>query len=422
MSIIIVLAVALTLLIILGLARNIKKGLLWAFLSKPIIDATWAKSFGGVSTLHVIGTLVPIFVIFNFIRHKIRISTFPLFGIWLTYVIYSGLTFSFNIVDSGLFTFLDLTFRILNGFIGFFVLQAFFREKEEFRKLLVIFIFAGFFPVLMGVYQGVSGVVWTERMTVGLSRNVGMYHDASILRFYGFQTLTAIILYWSYFLKGTTAPLKKLALLSLVAMTIFTIYRLHSKAAYAIGIVWFLIWVIAYRKYLLFFVIIAAVIGINSFTGGRIFKDSLQLFSKEIIASQDEVTERDKKRTLGGRWYLWETAMEKFNNRNVFQKLFGTGSSGAAHNDFLRNLFSGGYIGLMIYCILLLAVGMRVFKNYLRRKTPINIMAAMLFSMWLIDAMGLVPSLYPSYQWYIWGFIGLAIKGFDWENQIQKKY
>ena len=50
-----------------------------------------------------------------------------------------------------------------------------------------------------------------------------------------------------------------------------------------------------------------------------------------------------------------------------------------------------------------------------RGPSPLNVMAIMIFVMWLVDTVGLHPSLYPSYQWYVWGFIGLSLRGLDWE-------
>jgi hypothetical protein len=34
----------------------------------------------------------------------------------------------------------------------------------------------------------------------------------------------------------------------------------------------------------------------------------------------------------------------------------------------------------------------------------------MVFAMWLVDAIGLVPSLYSGYQWFVWGVIGIAVR------------
>ena len=59
---------------------------------------------------------------------------------------------------------------------------------------------------------------------------------------------------------------------------------------------------------------------------------------------------------------------------------------------------------------------MKLFVNYLRDNSPLNVMALMIFAMWIIDTIGLHPSLYPGYQWYVWGIIGLAIRGANWET------
>jgi hypothetical protein len=36
--------------------------------------------------------------------------------------------------------------------------------------------------------------------------------------------------------------------------------------------------------------------------------------------------------------------------------------------------------------------------------------ALMVYTMYLIDTIGLVPSVYPGYQWFVWGIIGLSLR------------
>ena len=120
-------------------------------------------------------------------------------------------------------------------------------------------------------------------------------------------------------------------------------------------------------------------------------------------------------RTLSGRWYGWEASLQRFANRPLVFQILGNGYPGAAHNDFLARLFSGGVVGLFIYSVLLASIAMRILKNHRRGPSPLNVMAIMIFAMWLVDTLGLHPSLYPSYQWYVWGFIGLSLRGLDWE-------
>ena len=58
-----------------------------------------------------------------------------------------------------------------------------------------------------------------------------------------------------------------------------------------------------------------------------------------------------------------------------------------------------------------MSIGIKTVYNCLRQQTPLNIMAVMLIGMWSIDAIGLVPGAYPGYQIFVWGFIGLALRG-----------
>ena len=107
-----------------------------------------------------------------------------------------------------------------------------------------------------------------------------------------------------------------------------------------------------------------------------------------------------------------------YSEASAIEQMFGFRSAYGAHNDYLQKLFYGGFIGLVIYLLLLWMIGVRVFRLYMRSSAPINLMAAMIFGGWMIDTIGVVPSLYPGYQWYAWGLIGLAIKGLDFEPEF----
>jgi len=397
-------------------------GILLTLLAKPMIDATWDHYFAGTNLLQLIGVILPIFVL---MRSK-NISNVPLFHIWIIYVIYNIFTSSFILFDKGLLKSAELSFRIINGFVGYYMIQTYFSDKKSLKKLLIIFMLAGLFPMLVGLYQAITGVVWHERMTVGLVRNVGLYHDAMIPRYYAYQTITAIILYWGYFLdKGQL--LQKILLLTLFGICLLVLFKLYSKAAYVIGASWIIIWFVS-RRQIRSMILILMVMGIaNILFYDKIWTETQQVFSKETIAfSADEGDDPElaKKRTLAGRWYFWEEALEDYGSRTFLQQLFGTARSGAVHNDYLRNLLISGLIGLLLYIALLISIGIKIFSNYLREASLINIVAVMLFTMWLLDTIGLVPSTYPGYQWYVWGFIGLAIKGIqpDKKSNIPKNY
>jgi O-antigen ligase len=91
--------------------------------------------------------------------------------------------------------------------------------------------------------------------------------------------------------------------------------------------------------------------------------------------------------------------------------LFGTGQmANGAHNDYLQVLFHGGYLGLSIYVALLCTVGWTIGRLLWQRLDIWAIAALFMFIMWMVDTIGLVPSVYSGYQWLVWGIIGFCLR------------
>ena len=81
------------------------------------------------------------------------------------------------------------------------------------------------------------------------------------------------------------------------------------------------------------------------------------------------------------------------------------------------SLISVRILSLVAYILLLVMIGWKIFRNLAQNFSRLNMAALMIFLMWLVDTIGLVPSLYPGYQWYVWGFIGLAFRGIEGLNE-----
>jgi hypothetical protein len=115
--------------------------------------------------------------------------------------------------------------------------------------------------------------------------------------------------------------------------------------------------------------------------------------------------------TFQGRWFGWMEMMDKWERLPAMNQWFGSGQiATGAHNDFLQMLFHGGIVGLGIYTVVLTVIGVRVALNLLAKADVVAVAALMVYLMWLIDAIGLVPSAYPSEQWLVWGVIGLSFR------------
>jgi O-antigen ligase len=383
-------------------------GVLLTLLFKPLIDASWGDHFFGVNALMLIGVTVPLLILPRIIFSRDeKIYTMPL--------ALTGLLFFFSnvfgvvglIAEGNYSGSIEIFFRALNGFLGFYMFQFFFHDKENFRKLILFLLLAGIFPVLVGIYQGLTGTVWQSRSTsLGLVRYVGLYHDAFSVRYFGFQTLAAIILSWAYFVPKSF--IKKTILVGYGLLWCFVIFRGYSKAAIVIFIAWALIWIVFNKKFiwLIFLPIIILVFDFS--TGNRIYTDTKRVFMKEIGAYDGTM---ESKYILAGRTVVWEKMFEEWQKKDFFYQFFGSGTNPPAHNEFLRITICNGILGLFIFFMVFIKIGWQVWTNILKRATPLNVMAGMIFVMWCIDIMGLHPGLYPAYQWFVFGFITLGLRG-----------
>jgi O-antigen ligase len=285
--------------------------------------------------------------------------------------------------------------------------QVFFNKKREFQYLLIALLIAGFFPVGVGIYQRLTGQIWHIREAAGLTRLVGLYHDAVAVRFYMFQTLAALLLYWSYF---KTGGLLRMVLPVYGILCCVVLFGIYSKAAFVILFVWLLVWSLFRRHLVLLCLGLLFVLLANVYLGGIITEQTKQTFSKELRVAEGKM---DSEYVLSGRLTTWRRTLASWSEGGIFKQFFGMGGTYPAHNDYLRILYSNGVLGLTAYLLLLTTIGFKCTRNVLRNTNALNLVGFMLFLTWLIDSIGVSPSMYPGYQWYVLGFIGLSLRGVE---------
>lgn len=130
------------------LVINPATGILVVFLSKPVIDTGFYVVFGhGLSLTRVFGVLFPLIIFVQMAAAKgyNRIRYMPLKTLWIIYAIDIFIFSSIIILNEGLVIGLDVFFRHINGFVGFYMLQAFLRTDHRLRQLIVAMIIAGLF-------------------------------------------------------------------------------------------------------------------------------------------------------------------------------------------------------------------------------------------------------------------------------------
>lgn len=408
-------AAALSLLCVAIILISPRVGIVFLFIIKPIVDSTWNDHMGGINALKILGALVPAVLFLRFIfTSDLRKHGAPFIIIWLIYFLANIICFSLILTKGQVVGSIEFILRIANGLIGFYMLRTYI-DNEKWLKVFVIgLLIAGLYPMGMGVYQAATGKIWQLRESVGLIRNVGLYHDSFSLRYLVFQTLVGILLYWSFFKKKSIISSLFLSGYSLVS--IFVLFKLYTKAGYAILILWAITWSIFNKKVFQFIVLFMLVLALNLATGSDIYDKFTTVYSKEMSAIEGT---GDESRILSGRLYLWEDNWENWKGSGIPGILFGLGTTaGTSHNEFLRVLISSGVFGFTAYMILLFLVSYNVIKNLFRDRNTMSVIAFMVLTGWLVDSIGLVPGLYSSYQWYAWGIIGLNMKPLEYLKRL----
>lgn len=391
------------------LAINPAFGIPLLFISKPFIDTTFERPvLFDLRLTELIGVLVPLLIVGHmiFASREESVNRMPLKEVWLIYVanvfFFSALIAYQQDLRSGA----NVFFRHVNGLVGFYMLQAFFLHPSRriwlFRGLLV----AGLFPVAVGLFQMATGVTWRVEHSEGVLRNIGLWHDAVNIRQYMLQTFLVLLVYGAVYTGRQVW--KQIGAVVYAVATLFVCIRAFSKSGLATLALWVGCWGLLFRTYAVLFI---PTMGVLLFVGLWLtdaLENVLQVFQKEIGFIQGDVAGT---RTFAGRWHSWQALLAEWQDYSWFQKVFGSGHVAiGAHNDYLQLLFHGGFLGLLCYVGLLATIGCKLFINLRHALTPLNMAACMAFLMWMVDTIGLVPSAYPAYQWFVWGMVGLGMR------------
>jgi O-antigen ligase len=295
----------------------------------------------------------------------------------------------------------------LNGLAGFYMVQAYLADDRGSRRFAMAMAVAGIFPIGTGLYEIVTGNHWSIVYgESGLVRNVGMYHDAITPRYYAMQTILALlVLTGLYRSRRWLANLASVLYGGACAVVVFFAY---SKSGALTLASWSLVWAGLMRRGRVLGLI--AVLGLGA---AVTFNDTVTdrlgtVFNKEIGVLRGE-TATD--RSFAGRWYIWFDLIDEWQRQDSTQQIFGSGRSAlGAHNDYLQILMHGGLVGLALYLLLLLTLLGAVLRDLLQRRDAWTVAALLAMIMWLVDTIGLIPSAYSNYQWFVWGVIGLSMR------------
>lgn len=409
--------------------RNAANAVLFLYVAKPIIDAAWDLRIPGVGLnfLQVTGVMFPIFVLTIVWFNRPRVPRHPATVTWVIFAVWNFFSLAqFAVAEMGsgvalpdryVVLMISGYFQFLNSLSGFLIIPYFFTDRESQRRFVLAIIISGIFPIVIAVLQVMGFYHGRVLKTTGeLLRISGPYHDSTNLRMYTLQTMLMIVIYLVHYtpMIQFRRKLKKLVLAIALPICLLIVYRGYSKAAMGILSVWFLLYVTLRRDYkLLLAVIFGGIVWIPG--DSEIVREIARLFQKEIWYTKGELSESVEYTLLGGRLLSWGSAWDDFQNAVLINQMVGSDFVRAPllHNDFLRTLVASGYVGLGLYVVLLIQLGLAVWKCHRIKSDGLSMGAMMAFAAFLIECLGLVPLLYPGYCWQTFGLISLVLHSPD---------
>ena len=372
-----------------------------ALVIKPILDMSYSKPI--IYDLSLSKLLSVIFIV-NLLIIALRdierlkfIKSNWLVAIWLLFTASSFIVASLTDVISGL----DNLFRYANFVLSFICIPLVVHRNEAlFFKMLLV---ASIVPITITVMQMFGfNIGYYEATIADLLRPRGFFHDSFTNRLYFIYAMVAS----SYFLVNSKENLWRAASVVYFFVAVSCLYNLHSKSGFVIIALFVMTLIMSLRRSAKV-IAIAVCFVIAVLLAGQVHNRLQMVYQKEIgfLAGKEK-----QERLFQGRVYSWEEELKKWSDSDFEDQMLGSGQQyRGMHNDFLRILFCNGIIGLIFFLFFLLYILILLLRNYIFDRTFLCLLSLVLLLTFVVDSVGLVPTLYPAYNWMVWGIVSYTL-------------
>ena len=395
-------------------STSYKNPLIFFIILSPIVAAAWSYRYLGFSLVDIFYSFFILLFLLRVLLRKEDISDFPYMKLLKFYFILIFFVCIYIGLNSGIVNSVDFFVKSLFMPIAFYLFFTYFPDLRSGKFLVAGLILSGLFPLFFILSQKLTGNVWFFRQTRGLTRYVGLYHDAATLDVFLIQGLIGIMLFWHYFLKRRQQILKY-ALVVLFCLLLTGSYFLYTKTIFLTFALWLLAFLFMRRRIHVFVSILVLLFFLNTISGQKIFSEINQVFSKEVEFVEGNL---NVEAALSGRGGMWKNSMDFWSKLPFLEKILGAGKIyGGAHNDYLRMLLSGGLLLLVFSVFLFSTLILAVIKDFRKKKYFIHLAAILCILYYFIVSLGRVPGLYPNLQILTWGLVGLSLNmKEDWDK------
>lgn len=342
-------------------------------LLRPIIDNFYKLKEVSpfLSPLNIVGALTPVLIFLSVISNKLSVKSrsgvgnyFFIFG-FIVIVNWVILDILFPDIDT-----IGNSIKAITPPLLLFYLMYVIRSQRDLHGMLVAFLYSGIYMAGMLIYEyifgSISGVTLTEGRGGG-ERFTGVYND---MMNYAIYISGAMLIGGYFYLRNIySTPRSKyyaLRFAFIIAICIMGLVGIKHVATWGVCFTLFcLLALFNLKNFKGFFVLLFASGIFLLFYGESFYQKQIEpLIGKEInVASGDYATEGG----LNGRIGRWERYFDVwFNDMPWYSRFLGVATSGnrislimcgaGMHNDYVRNLFTAGIIGLVFYILFLVLI------------------------------------------------------------------
>lgn len=361
-----------------------------------------------ISFSQAIGIIIFLAGAVYFIRNFAKLKYIPLKIPISAYFIFLSFTLLYSVdvfsTSKELLRIFDLIFLY---FLSFSVINT----RKKYDLLLKILIASSFVPILIGFYQYIFHIGYTD-VAFSVPRIFGTFSHPNSFSLYLFSIIAVLFLY--YFLNKSD-KLKALVIL-LIPLYLLVIILTYTRVAWIAVLVFVVtLGLFRFRKSLVFMLITIIVMyvfspSVQERANEAIYQSPGNSISWRLTLWKDSINEvlTNKRQILGYGANTFEIVTE--NSRGLKR------GSVAAHNDFLRSFIEGGFVGLLVFVFYLVYILAYLLVKYRKsrfqeQKIVIFILLVLFFTMSVASMTDNIMRNTPL-QWIFWIILGASLRVF----------
>ncbi len=385
----------------------------------PLLNVTKISILGeNIGVGGAINFLIIILAASFIIRNPKRLSQNTLFKSWILFLSICGIAVIYSPVPGrAIKLFLDLVSYMSMAIVPFFVIH----NLDDKKFWLKVLIFSSFLPVCIANFDLLRGGSYYLFEGMRIS---GSFTHPNILAFY----LVLVIAISFYTLKNNLfklTPVRTNLLRIYLANLFILLFATKTRNAWiSCWVLFFVYGLLKERKYIFFCIFLPFLLSIFPVISDRI--NSLSTGTSSQLG--------ERLNSFAWRLQLWKDSLPLIKNKfilghglasfRVFSYSFSSEDllvrrSFASHNAYLELLFETGIIGLISYIMIFLTTLKLLFSKL--RRVAVNLTAGYVIVItyaisYMFNCFGDNLNYYLVLNWYFWFFIGIVLRGMQFDD------